>query len=349
MTETSQTEKLKRYIFDEMDETERENLDGRFFEDSDLFYEYVELKNDLTDLYARNLLKGEDLKRFERSLAKMPAGREKIAIARTLQTLADEEREKVPVPVIAPTLWQRIANFFTLKLSAVQYATAAIVILLVGVGGFLIYREQQRREYAEIEKRNEAERIEKENRLRELEEQQRRFEEERRRNQLDQELPNSNIVNNQTPNVSTQPLDNKNNTDEEKGKKEIERLKQEIEDADRKSIRPPTRKIQPVNPIITTILKLSVRGTRGGEDDIIIKISQATKQISVTLELPEGLVGDSFDVKLNDGNLPTKVKPRIAADGKRFLSVTIPSQKLKDNKNTISVGNYESNFFIERE
>ena len=116
MTETSQTEELKRYIFDEMDETERENLDERFFEDSELFYEYVELKNDLTDLYARNLLKGEDLQRFERSLAKTPAGREKIAIARTLQTLADEERFKLNADRTKAAAYTTVLKFMQIML-----------------------------------------------------------------------------------------------------------------------------------------------------------------------------------------------------------------------------------------
>jgi hypothetical protein len=72
MTETSQTEEMKRFVFYEMTEKEREAVEDRFFEDSDYFYELSELENDLVDSYVRGELIGTDLKRFEESLIKSP-------------------------------------------------------------------------------------------------------------------------------------------------------------------------------------------------------------------------------------------------------------------------------------
>ena len=198
MTETSPVEELKRYIYDETEEAERARLDARFFEDDELFPNYLELENDLTDRYSQGVLPGEDLQRFERGLAKNPARREKLKTARALQRLAAAEKAKAPAILAAPDFWEQVKEFFTLKVSAVQLAGAALIIAVLCIGGFLIYQIQKANDYAEIERRREAERNERENRLRELVEQQRRAEEANwRREQNDQITKETNAAINQ--------------------------------------------------------------------------------------------------------------------------------------------------------
>ena len=164
MTETSQTEEMKRFLFYEMSEKEREAIEDRFFEDSDYFYELSELENDLVDSYARGDLKGNDLIRFEKSLTKSPDRREQIKNARALQTLIAEEKPATAPVVVAPTLWERIAAFFTIKMSVMQYATGALAILLACTTGFLFYRNwQTRQEFARLQNEKQQEANEKNN------------------------------------------------------------------------------------------------------------------------------------------------------------------------------------------
>lgn len=49
-------EELKRYLYYELPDAERDALEERLFEDEGLFYEVRHLENDLVDAYARQEL-----------------------------------------------------------------------------------------------------------------------------------------------------------------------------------------------------------------------------------------------------------------------------------------------------
>ena len=118
LNETVQLEEMKRYLFGELSEKEREKLEDRFFEDSDYFYELTELENELVDKYAQGKLKGSELTRFEQSLARSPDRREKIANARAIRTLIIDEK---PALIPIATLGERISNFFGFKISKAKF------------------------------------------------------------------------------------------------------------------------------------------------------------------------------------------------------------------------------------
>jgi hypothetical protein len=160
MVKTSQNEELKKYLFQELPEEERNAFEERFFEDTDLFHELIELENDLIDSFARDMLTGNDLTRFEKSLAMMPERREKVANAKAIQTLISEGK---PAALPALGLGQRISAFFNLRMPLLRFAGMAAVIALVCITGFLAYRNWQvRQEVARIQDDRRREDLEKE-------------------------------------------------------------------------------------------------------------------------------------------------------------------------------------------
>ena len=101
MTETESVniefELLKRYLYDELNEAEREKLENDFFLNDELFFEVLELENRLIDQYAKGRLSADEIVRFESSLEKFPDRKQKVANATALQTYIEEERPRQPM------------------------------------------------------------------------------------------------------------------------------------------------------------------------------------------------------------------------------------------------------------
>lgn len=317
MTEPSQIEEMKRYLFHEMPEKERETLEERLFENSDYFYELVELENDLIDSYARGKLDGKDRERLERSLAEMPERRAKIANARALQTLIAEEKN-VSAPVAASTLWERISNFFNLKMSALQYATGAVAILLACATGFLLYQNwQERQEFAELQNRRQAELAEKEKLLQEqiteLESLKRRFENERGQNEI--------------LNEKIEEIDNQK-----------QQLEQQLKNIRRGNNQPDNKNTEPIAPPTQTLASVFLLpgGGRGGAITQV-PIKQSVRSINFSLQVPPESAAETFSVRLNGNPVAQNLKPRKTASGRRILRVTIAAQQLRETDNTLTV------------
>lgn len=338
MSEALQIEELKRYIFHEMTEKECEALEERFFEDSDYFYEFLSLENDLIDCYAIGKISGKDLKRFEQSLAKSPERYEKIANARALQTLIAEENS---VPIPASNLWERISSFFNFQKPVFQFAAGALAILVVCAAGFLIYKNwQAQNDFAEIETRREAERIEQENRRKQLEEEKKRLEKEQ---DEEKQKPLENI------NGNTQDANNNQQKEVEKRKNRIEEIKRKIE-------RLPDKKAKPLpdsNEIIPSKELLAVAiiptGKSGSTSAIPTGkvVGSGTKQkVKVTQILLAEKDFGSFEIVSNgetiaEGNIPEKAKSFVF-----FLQTDVTNFEIKVNErgvegNSKTLGTYK--------
>ncbi|MBC7798131.1 MAG: hypothetical protein H7Z37_14765, partial [Pyrinomonadaceae bacterium] len=126
---------MTRFLFHELSETEREAFEERFFADGDFFYELTDLENELVDCYALGKMSVAESSRFEKGLQKSPERRTQIANAVALSKFITEQKSIVA----QPTLWEKIAGFFTIQKNLFQYATAALMILLMGSVGFLLY------------------------------------------------------------------------------------------------------------------------------------------------------------------------------------------------------------------
>jgi hypothetical protein len=95
MTETTtqiNESDLKRFLYGEVSEAERQAIEDDLLLDDNLYYRLLLLENKLVDQYVAGKMTGEDLHRFEKSLEKVPPRRIKIANSVALQTLIEDER-----------------------------------------------------------------------------------------------------------------------------------------------------------------------------------------------------------------------------------------------------------------
>ena len=316
---------IKRYLFAEVSDEERRTIEEQIFLDDELFFEIVNLENELVDLFAKNKLEGEELTRFQLSLEKLPERRQKAANAVALQTFIAEDRPpKISAEIpAARTFWQKSAEFFTVKTPAFSYAVLGLLVLFTIATGFLwLQNERQSGELARLE--NERGQYEQtQNRQDELQNQlaglrQREIELQKR---IDSER--------ETTGDLTDEL-----TRERQSRRRIEgelnKLKQQSN---------ASRPNAPETPTIATItLKPGI--TRGGENLQKLDATRTTKRVAVQLSLPaETGIEERFSVRLNEKFIDVNLKARVAAGGQKNIQLTVSSDDLRDGENKLAVIN----------
>ena len=323
-TEASDSEELKRYLFYEASEAERSRIESRFFDDDKLFYELLDLENDLTDRFARRELDESDSRRFAASLEKSPERRAKLANANALQTFIKEESIAVAPLVIKeekPDFWSKLSAFFNLNSANFQYATAVLLfLLLVGIG-FLIYERQ----------RNAGELA----RLRE-DENQRTAQVEQQENELREQLK---AVQERERNLQTELRDEHGQTEiltEQLSREQAEkaRLTRDLELLKRQKSAAPSENNQPFAPTIATVILAPVGG-KGGGDSKVVSINQNTSKISATLQIPIDSTAETFSVQLNSTPLIENVKPNVTKSGVKFIRITFSAKSLASGKENL--------------
>jgi len=306
MTETSQTEELRRYIFLDMSEAERDSMEERLFEDTDFFYEMVHLENELIDGYVRRRLTGTDLEKFESSLAKLPERREKVDRARILR-LYIANQKKTPVLVPSPSIWERLSHL--VKSFGLSYALGALVVLLVCTIALLLYQNRrtqqeltalQNRQQTEI---NEKERILQEQ-IRELENLKLLSESERGQNE---------ILNERIDEVENQ---------KKQLEQELKSLRQNVKSPDDS----PNKEPSPPPPVIASFFLLPSPDRGSAPTNIMLKPN--TSRIDLSLELPPASKAVTFGVRLNGSPVAENQKPRVLPSGRRVITVSLPAAKL---------------------
>jgi hypothetical protein len=322
-TDSIMQAEMKKYIFRELSEEERESFQLRFFEDSDLFYSLQELENDLADAYARNELPEDDRRRFEKAFEESSRLSKLVTISKAQQILNKEE-DKGDAKI---SLRERIASLFNFNMSAMQYAAAGLIILLMSGIGFLIYERSRLQQ--EIASRREA-----------VEKQERELQEKladvtQREKNIQSELDKKN---GQTDILSSQV--DELTSEKEAAEKEKERLRDELEKLRKQKDLPPVPKDQPAQPprptITTIILTPFVRG-KTGDNVKAVKITENTSQVSVTLQIPENSKAESFTVKFKGQTLAAKIKPRQTGAGNKFITVRIPVKQLSSTQNNLII------------
>lgn len=335
-TETKNIEEMKRYLFHETSDDERGALEERFFADDDLFFELVDLENDLVDRYARNELKADERARFERSLSVLPDRREKVANAAALQKFIVEENQPAIMPArnIAEEkqiVRRNVFNLFGFRMPVLQLAGAAMMILLtVGVGYLLYERARINEELA---------------RLRGSEQSGRVSELEQRENALQEQVKQSNEREQNLQNQITNERGQSDILDSEleRERSEKSRLEREIEILRKqKTNLPPVepQEIEPPAPIIAAIILSPASNSRGvaGNNVKTIKVDANTAKIAATLQIPKESTGENFSIKLEGAPLAENIKPQKTRQGSKFISVAIPAQKLSlDKENLLTV------------
>lgn len=337
MTQTDQINRaeMKRFLLHEFDETEREAFEERFFLGDDFFYELTDLENELVDRYALGKMSPSESARFEKSLQKSPERREKVTNSIALQKFIAEQK----LVIAQPTLREKIAGFIHIQKYLFQYATAALLILLMAGFGFLLserarvvgelarLQNEQRERESELERQENA-----------LHEQIKQAQE--REQNLQKELENKN---GQTQILIEQI---------EREKSEKLKLERELEILRKETAKSPIekpREIQPQPPIIATLLPYSGGKGGGGSDTKIIKIKLNTEKIRLSLKIPIESTDETFDANLDGANLANGLNPQRNKAGNRVLFITLSSAKLGETEHSITlIGSNKSVSYIFR-
>lgn len=150
-TVTEKDEYLIRYLLGEMSEAERDELEDQLFIDEDLSLKLANAENDLIDGYVRGELDFELKRKFERNFLNSERRREKVNIARVLQTEVFTEEKAVEPKKF--TLWQTIQNYFQVPKLALAGGLAAILLFLI-FGGLWLSRTPENGQIVQVENEN---------------------------------------------------------------------------------------------------------------------------------------------------------------------------------------------------
>ena len=321
-TEASDSETLKRYLFYEASDAERGQIESRFFDDDQLFYELLDLENDLTDRYSRNELDESDKKRYAASLEKSPERRVKLANADALQSFIKEEFA-LNAPLIdaekSSNFREKFNAFFGLKTANFQYATAALLFLLLAGIGFLIYeRQRDAQELARLRESENQRTAQIEQQEAALREQLKTIEERERNLQI--ELGGER---GQTE-ILTEQL--------EREQAEKTRLTRELEALKKQKNLP----VQPFAPTMATVILAPIGGKGIGGDEVkVIRLSSNAANVSVTLQIPKESTAATFSVRLNSAPLAGNLKPRSTKSGGKYITVNLSAKSLSFEKENL--------------
>lgn len=315
-------ERLMRYLYGELTEKETEELEDRFFQSDELFYEAVELENELVDRYARGTLSGKELVRFEKALGRFPERKQKIANSVALQTFINEEKaEEAATAVMSETpvarsFRQRLADFFTIKSPLLGSAMAALLVIAT-VAGILLFLDNRRKgdELARLaNERRTVDALQKqisdsENRIAEL---------------------NSRI---EKSGEESEEFIEALESEQEKNRQLQKNLEKALQDKN--------KPVAPTAPTIASILLSPISGGRDIDNGGKMKtasLGENTRKLAVSLSLGDAVKKeDKLTVLLNERPFLENVAPRVSADGKKSLSLTIPTANLPDGLNKLTV------------
>jgi len=333
--ESKNLEEMKRFLFHELSEKVGEKIEERFFFDQDFFYDLMALEDSLVDTYVRQELKGEDLKRFEASLSKSPERLEKINDAIALKSLLEKESQTIQQTVTEkqPSFWEKISAFFTMQMSSPHYVTAALLFLLLGGIGFLLYDRfrlnQELADYRENQKN--VEDLQKQeqnlqNRFNEIKEREQNLQ-----NQINEKKGESEILNQELEREKAERTRIEN---------ELNRLKNLQKNLPQNPSLQQSRQTQSPKPTIATIILSPFLGSRdgGGNEVKTVKLNSNTKSVSLTLQIPKESTAEIFIIRFKEQIIAPKQKSLKTKSGVRFVTVTIRANQLSTKEeNTITI------------
>lgn len=307
MAEMDHTE-IKRYLFMEMSETEREKFEEMMFADDGLFYNVADLENDQVDRYVRRELNARERARFEKALPKVPSRMQKIANAAALQDHI-ASAASVGEEVSGASFWDKIRAAF--QMQSVGFAMGGLIVLLSFFAAALFLENRQ----------NEAELA----RL-QMQDISNSKVESKMQSELDAAKANENVL--------------QRAIDEERGiagdlTADLERERQRRKDLESEIavLRKPADAQRQNDPLPASIETLKLELSRPANDLDRLDAGPA-KRVSVLLALPADADADErFTVSLNGAIVAEGLAPRVDAAGGQNLAVTVNRSQLVEGKN----------------
>jgi hypothetical protein len=321
-----ETELVKRYLYAELKKKEREKLENEFFLDDELFFEVMNLENQLIDKYVKGKLPGDEVLRFEKSLEKFPDRKQKVANAKALRDFIEDEKQPEVLPVAAAntgqTFWQKLADFFTIKSPILGSAIAGLMIIF-GIMGILLFLDNR-------QKGEELARLQNEKGNLEVWQ--------KRETELKEQL---NASNQQVKDLENQLAEKGDDAVDFTRTLAVERLKNQQLARDLEKLRQEKDKPLPIptatpkssGSTMASIILSPIFKNQGNK--FKTTVGEDTEKLAVNVSLPDEVKADErFSVQLNGQPFRQNVAPN-----KKSINLTIPIKNLNLGENKLTVIN----------
>ena len=133
----------RQYLLGELSESEVAKVEEEFFEDDEAFERLNSVEDELIDAYTIGQLSSAEHKRFEQRLLLSAAQRERVKFSRTLLRIvsgAQEIESSIPPLKRTASWWTAPFTFLRTLKPAISFSTAALLILAILAGWWLIHR-----------------------------------------------------------------------------------------------------------------------------------------------------------------------------------------------------------------
>ena len=193
---------MTRYLLGELSESERADLERRYFAEAAVFERLSQCESDLMDDYARGRLSPETRERFEKAYLADPERRARLRFSEALVAKLDREVSPGLIPQEAETTswWQKLFVPFIGGQRALAFSFAVLLLMVLGSAWLLLRTSRLRNELAQT-RATEAAREQHEREL-----QQQLIDEQARNQQLIAELDRERVQ--PTPEVGPSPSQN---------------------------------------------------------------------------------------------------------------------------------------------
>jgi uncharacterized coiled-coil protein SlyX len=129
---TNQEQIIQRYLLGEMSEAEQEALEQKYFDDTTLFDQMVQVENELVDKYARGWLPPPVRERFEQYYLAQPERRESADFAIALDAKLNQITEVTGAPVIRiESRWSRLR--YSMQRPKLAWALSVALLLMAAL------------------------------------------------------------------------------------------------------------------------------------------------------------------------------------------------------------------------
>ncbi len=157
----NQTIRMRSYLLGLLPESEQIALEQAFFADGEMLEHMQEVEFDLVDSYVRGKLSNDERGQFERHYLVSPQHLERVAVARELLRVADEQMSPQSVSS-KESFWEKLLASLRAPQFAFGAAVTAVLLLTIGGGWLAIqktlwHQQRQKERVAELNRRTELE------------------------------------------------------------------------------------------------------------------------------------------------------------------------------------------------
>ena len=142
---------MTRYLLGELSESERADLERRYFAEAAVFERLSQCESDLMDDYARGRLSPETRERFEKAYLADPERRARLRFSEALVAKLDRELSPGLIPQEAETTswWQKLFVPFIGGQRALVFSFAVLLLMVLGSAWLLLRTSRLRNELAQ--------------------------------------------------------------------------------------------------------------------------------------------------------------------------------------------------------